>query len=55
MNSTCGWGGKFLGNPDQNTKFPAEMQVDYIRVYEKEGGYGEPLPRDNTNLPFGVP
>lgn len=29
-------GGKFLGNPDKATKFPAEMLVDYVRVYDKE-------------------
>jgi beta-glucanase (GH16 family) len=40
-------GGKFLGNPDKETKFPAEMVVDYVRVYEKVGGYGEPKPRRN--------
>ena len=33
-------GGNFLGNPDAATKFPAEMVVDYVRVYEKVGGYG---------------
>lgn len=27
-------GGDFSGNPDKNTIFPGEMQVDYIRVYE---------------------
>ena len=45
-------GGKFLGNPDASTPFPAEMQVDYVRVYEKVGGYGPPLPRGDENLPF---
>jgi Beta-glucanase/Beta-glucan synthetase len=48
-------GGKFLGNPDETTAFPAEMLVDYVRVYDKEGGYGPPKPRGNTNLPFGKP
>lgn len=28
-------GGNFLGNPDATTDFPAEMQVDYVRVYER--------------------
>src|SRR5579884_175398 len=26
-------GGRFGGNPDTNTVFPGEMQVDYVRVY----------------------
>ncbi|HTR42174.1 MAG TPA: glycoside hydrolase family 16 protein, partial [Pseudomonadales bacterium] len=27
-------GGNFDGNPDTNTLFPGEMQVDYVRVYD---------------------
>jgi len=27
-------GGNFGGNPDGNTVFPGEMQVDYVRVYD---------------------
>lgn len=27
-------GGQFLGPPDGTTEFPAEMQVDYVRVYQ---------------------
>ena len=46
-------GGKFLGNPDRTTVFPAEMVVDYVRVYEKVGGYGPPKPRAAGKLPFG--
>jgi len=30
-------GGDFGGNPDTNTAFPGEIQVDYVRVYEKTG------------------
>ena len=45
-------GGKFLGNPDETTKFPVEMVVDYVRAYEKVGGYGEPKNRGDENLPF---
>jgi beta-glucanase (GH16 family) len=45
-------GGKFLGNPDATTKFPAEMEVDYVRVYEKVGGYKEPKSRSPGKLPF---
>lgn len=46
-------GGKFAGNPDKNTKFPVEMAVDYVRVYDKVGGYGDTKPRGNGKLPFG--
>lgn len=46
-------GGKFLGNPDKTTPFPAEMVVDYVRVYDKVGGYGKPQPRGRETLPFG--
>jgi beta-glucanase (GH16 family) len=46
-------GGRFLGNPDRTTAFPAEMLVDYVRVYDKAGGYGPPRPRGPGTLPFG--
>lgn len=45
-------GGGFVGKPEKTTPFPAEMQVDYVRVYEKVGGYGEPKPRGEGKLPF---
>jgi len=45
-------GGKFVGNPDETTPFPAEMQVDWVRVYDKVGGYDEPRPRGPGKLPF---
>lgn len=45
-------GGKFLGKPDKTTAFPAEMVVDYVRVYEKVGGYGKIKPRGEGKLPF---
>lgn len=48
-------GGKFLGNPDKTTVFPAEMLIDYVRVYEKVGGYGKSKPRGEGKLPFGKP
>ncbi len=48
-------GGRFLGNPDKTTRFPVEMVVDYVRVYEKAGGYGKPKPRGAGKLPFGKP
>ena len=28
-------GGGFLGNPDGTTKFPREMLVDYVRVFQR--------------------
>lgn len=28
-------GGGFLGNPDATTKFPREMHVDFVRVYQQ--------------------
>ena len=34
-------GGWFDGDPDKNTNFPQTMEVDYIRVYDLEGGYDE--------------
>ena len=45
-------GGQFLGNPDKTTPFPAEMVVDYVRVYEKVGGYKPVPPRGDGMLPF---
>ncbi len=47
-------GGDYLGNPDKTTKFPVEMLVDYVRVYDKTGGYGPPLPRGKPKLPFAL-
>jgi hypothetical protein len=46
-------GGKFLGNPDKTTMFRVEMVVDYVRVYDKVGGYGTTKPRGEGRLPFG--
>lgn len=45
-------GGQFDGNPDAATVFPAELQVDYVRVYEKVGGPGNVPPRGEGKLPF---
>lgn len=45
-------GGRFLGNPDATTPFPAEMVVDYVRVYERRDGVGALLPRGAGKLPF---
>jgi beta-glucanase (GH16 family) len=46
-------GGKFLGNPDKTTQFPAEMLIDHVRVYDRIGGYGPVKPRGDGTLPFG--
>jgi beta-glucanase (GH16 family) len=48
-------GGKFPGNPDQVTRFPAEMVIDYVRVYDKVGGYGPPKARGVGVIPFAKP
>jgi beta-glucanase (GH16 family) len=45
-------GGRFLGNPDNITVFPAEMVLDYVRVYDKADGYGKSKPRAPGNVPF---
>ncbi len=45
-------GGNFVGKPDRTTTFPAEMIVDYVRVYEKIGGYGPVKPRGEGKLPY---
>ncbi len=48
-------GGKFLGNPDSTTPFPAEMEVDYVRVYERTGPQPALVPRAKGKLPFAAP
>ena len=48
-------GGDFLGKPDKSTTFPADMVVDYVRVYDKAGGYGPAPARGAGKLPFGKP
>ena len=45
-------GGNFPGAPNDETQFPAELVVDYVRVYDKVGGYGEPKPRGKGVLPW---
>jgi beta-glucanase (GH16 family) len=45
-------GGNFPGVPNEQTRFPAELVVDYVRVYDKVGGYGEPKPRGKGRLPW---
>src|SRR5690606_23549023 len=46
-------GGRFVGLPNKSTSFPAEMLVDYVRVYDKIGGYEAVAPRGPGKLPFG--
>ncbi len=45
-------GGRFLGNPDKSTPFPAEMLIDYVRVFDRPSGYGPIPPRGPGKLPF---
>ena len=45
-------GGNFPGPPNAATQFPADLQVDYVRVYERIGGYAEPKPRGPGRLPW---
>lgn len=45
-------GGNFPGLPTPQTRFPAELVVDYVRVYDKVGGYGPPSPRGPGTMPW---
>ena len=46
-------GGRFVGGgPDKGTAFPATMEVDWVRAYEKPGGYGAVKPRGEGTIPF---
>ena len=45
-------GGNFPGVPNADTKFPAELLLDYVRVYDKLGGYGEARSRGKGRLPY---
>ena len=46
-------GGDFGGQPDASTPFPAEMLVDYVRVYQRHEGYSQTPPaRGEGKLPF---
>ena len=45
-------GGNFPGVPNEQTQFPAELVVDYVRVYDKVGGYGPAKPRGKGHLPW---
>lgn len=45
-------GGNFPGHPNEATRFPAELVVDYVRVYDKVDGYGPISPRGPGDLPW---
>jgi len=45
-------GGNFPGVPNPETVFPAELVVDYVRVYDRRGGYGEAKPRGPGRMPY---
>ncbi len=45
-------GGNFPGVPSPETLFPAELMVDYVRVYDKVGGYGETRPIGKARFPW---
>ena len=45
-------GGNFPGAPNEATQFPAELAVDYVRVYDRVGGYGQPKPRGKGRMPW---
>ena len=45
-------GGNFPGAPNAQTAFPAELVIDYVRVYDKVGGYGAAKPRGEGRLPW---
>ncbi|MBT2693516.1 carbohydrate binding domain-containing protein [Bacillus sp. ISL-55] len=50
-------GGWFDGEPDEKTKFPSQMEVDYVRVYDlKKRDYREPVepPAEPVELPAGA-
>jgi beta-glucanase (GH16 family) len=45
-------GGNFPGAPNEQTRFPAELVVDYVRVYERVAAYGPVKPRGSGVLPW---
>ena len=45
-------GGNFPGVPNPATRFPTELVVDYVRVYDKVEGYDRPRPRGKGRLPY---
>ena len=47
-------GGNFPGAPNDTTYFPAELVVDYVRVYEKGGGCGPTQPIGKGQFPWQI-
>jgi beta-glucanase (GH16 family) len=47
-------GGNFPGAPNAATRFPAELRVDYVRVYERVGGCGAVKPIGQGQFPWQV-
>ncbi len=45
-------GGNFPGVPNPETRFPAELVVDYVRVYDKVGGHGGVKPIGQGKFPW---
>jgi beta-glucanase (GH16 family) len=45
-------GGNFPGHPNEKTHFPAELVVDWVRVYEKTAGYSSAAPRGPGHMPW---
>jgi beta-glucanase (GH16 family) len=45
-------GGNFPGHPHAQTLFPAQLQVDYVRVFDKVSGYDEPVARGKGKIPY---
>ena len=43
-------GGNWPGDPDASTSFPQQMNIDYIRVFEKEGFDPPPIDLDDKLL-----
>jgi beta-glucanase (GH16 family) len=48
-------GGNFPGVPNAATAFPADLQVDYVRVYQRQGGWGQAAPRGAGRFPWQKP
>jgi len=48
-------GGRLPGEPDERTAFPAELQVDFVRVYTRDGGDAPLRPRQRGRFPYSRP
>jgi beta-glucanase (GH16 family) len=45
-------GGHVAGIPNATTRFPADLRVDYVRVYDKIGGYNHLQSRGVGRMPW---